>query len=359
MAEPINRAMLRMARAVRGFTQGQLAKRASVTQALISKLENGLTTDPTPDTVASLASALGYPESLLRTDERPHGLPPFHYRKRARMGVRILNKIEADITIRQLHWARMLRSFEVETEREFPAIDLDKNLWTPQKAAEFLRGYWLVPRGPIENLTELVERGGAVIIQIDFDTTLLDALSIRIPGMPPLVFMNSRMPGDRYRFSLAHELAHLILHNHPETDDNMETQADEFAAEFLMPMKEIRPHISYPSLGKLARVKAHWKVSIKSLIVRAHRLKLITPNQYTGLNVNYSKAGYGRNGEPYPIPVEEPSTLASTIRYHLNDLGYSVGDLASLLLLEPTEFIEMYGPFDPPTLGRPKLTLVP
>ena len=138
----------------------------------------------------------------------------------------------------------------------------------------------------------------------------------------------------------------------------METQADEFAAELLMPMKEIRPQIAYPSLGKLARVKAHWKVSMKSLIVQAHRLKLITPNQYTGLNVNYSKAGYWRNGEPYPIPVEAPSTLASMIQYHLNDLGYSVGELAGLLLLEPSEFIEMYGPHDTPTLGRPRLTLV-
>ena len=358
MAEPINRAMLRTTRAARGFTQGQLAKRASVTQALISKLENGLTTDPTPDTVASLAGALGYPESLLRADEQPYGLPPFHYRKRARMGVRALNKIEADISIRQLHLARMLRSFEVGTEREFPAIDLDRDQWSPQKAAEFLRGYWFVPRGPIDNLTEVVERGGAVVIQVDFYTTLLDALSIRRPGIPPLVFMNSRMSGDRYRFSLAHELAHLILHNQPETDDNMEAQADEFAAEFLMPMREIRPHLSYPSLGKLARVKAHWKVSVKSLIVQAHRLKLITPNQYIGLNVNYSKAGYGRNGEPYPIPVEAPTILAFIIQYHLNDLGYSIGELARLLLLEAKEFTEMYGPFSHPTPGKPKLTLV-
>ena len=105
-------------------------------------------------------------------------------------------------------------------------------------------------------------------------------------------------------------------------------------------------------------MKAHWKVSVKSLIVQAHRLKLVTPSQYIGLNVNYSKAGYGRHGEPYPIPVEVPTTLASMIQYHLKDLGYSVGELASLLLLETKEFIEMYGPCNPPTPGKPKLMLV-
>jgi hypothetical protein len=72
--------------------------------------------------------------------------------------------------------------------------------------------------------------------------------------------MNSTVPGDRYRFTLAHELAHLVLHNHPAGDEEMETEADEFAAEFLMPAKEVRPYVAAPSLGRLGRAKAHWKV---------------------------------------------------------------------------------------------------
>ena len=84
--------------------------------------------------------------------------------------------------------------------------------------------------------------------------------------MPPLIFMNAAMPGDRYRFTLAHELAHLVLHNQPETDEAMEEQADEFASEFLLPAKEIRPYLARPSLGGLARVKPYWKVSIKALL---------------------------------------------------------------------------------------------
>lgn len=349
MANEFNRAMLEVARAARGFTQSDLARSAGVTQALISKLESGLTVDPSADTVAALASALRVPVSFLISGEKPHGMPQFHYRKRAKLGRKALDKIEAQINIRRIHATRLFRSFELGADR-FPVIDLDANDWTPQQAAQHIRGLWLLPRGPIDNLTEVVERAGAVIVQIDFGTSLLDALSFRIPGLPPLIFMNGDMPGERYRFTLAHELAHLILHNSPETDENMETQADEFAGELLMPAKEIRPYLASPSLGSLARAKPYWKVSIKALIMQCHKQKLIGPNQYTGLMVNYSKAGYSR-GEPFPIAVEQPNVLSSAIEYHLTDLGYNIQDMANLLMMDADEFQEAYSP-------RPRLRLV-
>jgi Zn-dependent peptidase ImmA (M78 family)/DNA-binding XRE family transcriptional regulator len=342
MPENFNRALLQVARAARGFTQGNLAQRAGVTQALVSKLENGLTPDPTPETVDALAMALSFPVPFFYSSERPHGLPPFHYRKRARLGTKALSKIEADINIRRMHLARLLQSYESPVQQDFPTIDLAKEQWNPQRAAQVLRGYWLVPRGPIENLTALVERAGAIVLQINFETPLLDALSFRLPGMPPLIFMNSAVPGDRYRFTLAHELAHLILHNHPAGDEEMESEADEFAAEFLMPAKEVRPYLVAPSLGKLGRVKSFWKVSIKALIVQCHRLKIITPSQYTGLNVNYSKAGFARNGEPFPIEVEKPSVLSQAIKHHLETLRYSIEEVASLLMISPQEFQSIY-----------------
>ena len=82
-------------------------------------------------------------------------------------------------------------------------------------------------------------------------------------------------------------------------------------------------------------------MSIKALIVQAHRLKLITPSQYTGLNVNYSKAGYSR-GEPFPIEVEKPSTLSQAIIHHLETLRYSIEEVASLLMISPGEFQALY-----------------
>jgi Zn-dependent peptidase ImmA (M78 family)/DNA-binding XRE family transcriptional regulator len=355
MAGTFNRAMLSMARSARGFTQSDLAKAAKVTQALISKLEAGLTVDPSLETVEAIAKSLRVPSSFLVSDERPHGMPQFHYRKRAKLGRKALDTIEAQMNIRRIHAARLFKSYEPDQER-FPVIDLDNLGWTAQQAAQHMRGLWLLPRGPIENLTEAVEANGAVIIQIAFGTDLLDAMSFRIPGLPPLIFMNKAMPGERYRFTLAHELAHLLLHNQPDSDENMESQADEFAGEFLMPAKEIRPYLTSPSLGSLARVKPYWKVSIKALCVQCIKLKIITPNQFTGLMVNYSKARYGKFGEPFPIPLEKPSSLGAAIAYHMRQLGYSAEEMAHLLLMDTQEFQDTYSP--PPTDTPPRLRLI-
>jgi len=342
MEKKFNRAMLELARGNNGFSQTDLAKSAGVTQALVSKIENGITVDPTDETVAAFAHALSVPVAFFYSDDPVLGLPQYHYRKRARLGKKATLKIEAETNLRRMHIQRLFRSYETPNWSDFPSIDLDRMQWSPQQAAQNIRQLWMLPRGPIEDLTSTIERAGAIVIQVDFETSLMDAISFRIPQLPPLIFMNSTMPGDRYRFTLAHELAHMILHNQPCTDEDMEAQADQFASEFMMPAKEIRPHLVSPSLGKLARVKAYWKVSIKALIYRSFKLNLITPNQYTGLNVNYSKAGYSR-GEPFQIDVEKPSTFANAIDYHLKNLRYSQQEISDLLLMLPSEFQRLYG----------------
>src|SRR6185312_13311390 len=163
MTVKFNCAMLQVARAARGLTQGELASSAKVTQALVSKVENGLIPDPTPETVDAFSGVLNFPRDFFFLEDRPHGLPHFHYRKRAKLGKRVLEKIEADINIRRMHLERLLRSYEVHAAKEFPTIDLVRNQWTPRQAAQALRGLWMVPRGPIDNLTEIVERAGAIV----------------------------------------------------------------------------------------------------------------------------------------------------------------------------------------------------
>jgi hypothetical protein len=119
--------------------------------------------------------------------ERAVGFPHFHYRKRAKMGAKTLAKIEAIINIRRQHITKLLRSFEEPVAKPIPQIDLDATGATPERVAEQMRAYWMLPRGPIENLVEVIEDGEGIVISTNFDTLLLDGLSFRSEG-PPLFF---------------------------------------------------------------------------------------------------------------------------------------------------------------------------
>ena len=69
------------------------------------------------------------------------------------------------------------------------------------------------------------------------------------------------------RASLAHEIGHVIMHRVPT--DTMEDEAYAFAAELLVPEKELRREFigGSATLEKLARLKSKWRVSMQFLLV--------------------------------------------------------------------------------------------
>ena len=93
---------------------------------------------------------------------------------------------------------------------------------------------WLVPDGPISNLTASCERAGIIVVWCDFDAPI-DEITMRVRDLPPCIFLNGGATADRMRFSLAHELGHIIMHRIPT--DEMEDEANRFAGEFLVPEK--------------------------------------------------------------------------------------------------------------------------
>ena len=333
--------MLKLARDTNQITQTQLAKKTGLTQAFMSKLEHGLITQPSEDSVEAISSALGFPSSFFFQRERAIGFPHFHFRKRAKLGRKTLDKIEAIINIRRQHIAKLLRSYEVEIHRTIPQIGLDESGLTPEEVAERVRAYWLVPKGPIQSVTELIESAGGVVVISSFDTNLLDGVSFRAEGMPCLFFMNKDVPGDRFRFSLAHELGHMVMHSLPDDDEKMEKEAHRFASAFLMPRKEIKPYLVNTKLANLGRVKSFWKVSMKALIVAAHDLKLTTDHQYKSLNIQYNKVFRGK--EPIEIPLETASAVERMVDYHMDKLEFSMDDLAELLRITPVHAQSLYG----------------
>jgi Zn-dependent peptidase ImmA (M78 family) len=137
------------------------------------------------------------------------------------------------------------------------------------------------------------------------------------------------IPVDRKRWTLAHELGHLVLHSEFVTGD-VEAEADEFAAEFLMPGEMIRPALRKPKLGTLIDLKQEWGVSIAALIQRACSLQAITLTERTRLFKLLSAKGF-RIVEPGSDQlVPEQPRLLGHLRESLENRGLDAEEIAHI-----------------------------
>lgn len=210
-----------------------------------------------------------YDTSLFYQHESIYGIGgDFLYRSRKRVPAALKRQAQANANIRRLQVKRLLRSSEVLAPDMFPHIPVDEVGGRPEVVAQEVRKILRIPSGPIRNLTRIAERAGAIVFHCDFGTNQIDGTNIRLPGEPPLLFLNSESSGERLIFSLAHEIGHLVMH-FTSVSENADQEADVFASELLMPRSEIRSDLRNFDLNTALRLKATWRVSAAALIQRA------------------------------------------------------------------------------------------
>lgn len=342
--ERFNPKMLELARESRRMTQTALADAAGLGQGTISKIEGGLL-DPSPEMVGTIARALAYPTAFfLRAGEPPARLLP---REMASLPVRDRRAVIAAVKIRCLELEVLLKSVNVP-EVTVPRLRLGRDVANPSEAAERVRELWRVRPGPISDMAALLEDHGVLVVVEDFALAGMDGLSQSDSwqsDLPPVIFVNRNSPGDRVRFTMAHELGHHVLHHHEhavQATETCEDEANEFAAAFLMPERDVRHHFSASlSIEDLSALKGHWRVSMQALLVRARSTGRITSVQATRLWKRLSVLGY-RTREPVDVVCEPPTTLRDIIAVYRGSLGYSSEEISTLLCLKPEEFSERY-----------------
>lgn len=346
MTKEVNPAMVELARKSHGWTQTKLAEMIGCYQGTISKIEQGIL-DVTEEMLDDLVEALGFPRSFFLQGGGIYTPGIIYNRSRKRIGKRVKEQIDAlnNIHARVVH--ALLDAIELESERDIPQLTVEE-FGSPSEAARVLREYWQVPRGPIDNITSLIERAGGIVVHVDVQTREFDGVYYPFPDLPPLIFVNKNLPGDRLRFTLAHELGHIVLHNRPKDIDLMEGETNEFAAEFMMPEEDIRPSLQSLSLPKLGNLKRYWKMAMGAILVRANTLGTITDRRYRYIWMQMGKAGY-RKREPVEldISVEQPRLRDKLIEFHLDSLDYSVADLSAALHLNEEFFRQLYWGHNP------------
>lgn len=334
--------VLETARRARGLTQEQLAEAVGIRQAALSRYEHGLR-QPDEDTLARLADALGVTPDFLREAGRIRGAVAVdaHMRRRKTAKPSDWRRLEASLNLHRLHARRLFDQIALRAEQRVPTFDpFDTD---PATAARYLRMQWRMPAGPVRNLVGWIEAAGCVVIEEDFGTARVDGLSQWIDEIP-VMLVNRSAPTDRRRLTLAHELAHLCLHSH-DVGEDVETEANAFAAEFLMPLETIKPQLRKLTLGKLHDLKREWGVSMQALIERAWHAKLLTPTERSNLYKTLSARGW-RVHEPLSDELApEVATLPHEIANALAAQGLGLSEIAHVVGLSSPD---VHHPFLPP-----------
>lgn len=343
MLDSVNFRMVRLGRELRGWTQTALAQKAGIPQARLSRIEAGQLAASAED-ADGLARALGFPAAFLLEPGTPVAAPLF--RKRAIRSVRQLASIQGRLNVAVLVAQRLFDAgVELEPALNFP----DAGQFPPDEPVEAaikLRRDWRLPAGPIDDVTEIIEAAGGVVLRVDFGTT--DASAAYLPTMADgrqwFIVNTQETAGDRVRLSLAHELGHAVLHRVAAGYDEaeMELQAFTFAAGLLLPPGEFdRAVPADMTLNDARKLKRVYGVSIQAIVRAAFDRGRISRERYTSLYKQIS-ARQWRTVEPDPIPVEASYAWDEVLRVHRDHHGYSDEELAAIARVTPQLLNDLY-----------------
>lgn len=304
----INGNRIRQIRELLGWTQTEIARRLGVEQSTIARIEKG-DLKPSVSLLEAIALQTGFPPAFFQQADGPD-FP---------MGS-LLFRAHAVTTVRDRSEAYRFAQTIYEMADKLAArikpipLHLPQLSEPPDVAAHITRSMLgLSPDTPIPNLLSIIEKAGVLILAIPVDLEDRDGFSLWAgfdPGRRPVIFVSAGRPGDRVRYTISHEAGHLVLH--PTIKGQIadaEKEADQFAAELLMPEIAMRRELVPPvTLTTMMRLKARWRVSIQALVRRAFDLEIITKRQYTYLFEQISARGW-RKSEPVEIPIERPRAL--------------------------------------------------
>jgi Zn-dependent peptidase ImmA (M78 family)/DNA-binding XRE family transcriptional regulator len=351
-------ALIELARETRGLNQFSFSKEISVSQAKLSKLENG-EVGTSEAMKLKIAKALDYPVSFFNKDSVPGDIH-VDFRKSVSLNLTAIKQVKAIISRTRLEVMDLFKNFDTITI-EIPE-EVDEN--TPEGLARKVRGIFGIKHGPVLELINKAERSGIVFLPMNLDRNLnianrdkgdtFSACVVSVGERKPLIIYNKNHTFDRIRFSIAHELGHVYLHHYntlkwkydraileEEKENVKEIEANRFAAEFLMPENEISKELNELHAMKLMSLKKKWKVSFAALIERAKHLKTITELEYSNLRKYLSYKKWLTN-EPIEIEKEEPTTISQMIKVYLFNYGTTAKALAKRIGLSFKEFTEIY-----------------
>ena len=278
------------ARKAAGLSMSALAQQVGVSANAIKKYEHGLNM-PSSRHLLSLAAALG-----VRTEYffRPIKveLQGVEYRKRSSTSKKVLNQINGDVMEQAERWSELINLYPDSVKPVLPfslPVSLPSQVVTAddiETIADTVRATWNLGLNPIHDMIDTLEAKGVMIISTAVEAKKkFDGLAGRI-GDTPVVVVSCHQPGDRQRFTLAHELGHLVLQGRLPDGVDEEKACNHFAGAFLFPKQGLLQHMGENRRAieaqELYMLKHEFGLSMMAVLVRAAQCGVISDSLSCG-----------------------------------------------------------------------------
>ncbi len=330
---------LRSARLIAGLTLEELSERINkeVTKQALSKYENGLM-QPSSLVLNHLSDALDLKVDFFLKDTLIK-FKAIEYRKSRHLSKKDEEVILESARVYYENYSEIETILGISTSFSNPLKnDLIDNEIDVENAAGKLREYWKLGVQPISNLIEMLENVGIKIYTIDHGDSI-DGIAIEVDGGAPLVIINTAdKPLERIRFTIIHELAHILLNFTNRVKSNiklMEKLCHYFASCFIIPKSSLLKLIggkkrNYIKIEELIRIKEYYGISIRALVYRLKQIGIISENYYKRWTIWLNNT-FTRKGEPGNyLGREESSNFMQLIDRALSEGLISLSKAASL-----------------------------
>ena len=303
---------LKSARKMQGYSLQGLADalEGKVTKQSLSKYEKG-GMSPSGEVLIAIAQALEVKPDYFLKKERVQ-LGEVLFRKKARLA-----KKEEEAIVEKVrdYVERFLEiEFILGIKHSFanPLAEVAIEKWGDvEKAAQLLRSSWDLGTDPIPNLVEMLELHGIKVCLLNVADEF-DGLAVRSSAGIPIVAINTKdKPTERIRFTIIHELAHLLLQFSEDIAKDhklVEKYCHRFATCFLIPTDNLVQLIgkkrTYIKIAELISIKEYYGISIRAIVYRLKNLGVISHNYYQRWMV-YMNKEYGSKNEPGQYRGEE------------------------------------------------------
>ncbi len=332
---------IHLARRASGLSLRRVAERCGVSATAVSKWESGAVV-PSSDRLLALSQALG-----VRTEFffRPASvrLERLEYRKRASLSKGQQRRIEAGILDRAERLLEVLALYPEPPVPSFavPPLPEARSLADVESIAEALRREWELGLDPISELTSVLEERGLFVFAVKVGAdNKFDGLVCRA-GPLPVIVVEAEWPGDRQRFTLAHELGHLVLGERIAPGLDLEKACNRFAGAFLAPVSAMRRLLgrrrSRLEIRELYDLKQEFGVSIAALLYRARDSDILSPAGFRQMMVLLARHGWRQHEPGEPIGAERPRLFEQLVYHALAEEMIGEPKAAELLGRSMTE----------------------